>query len=231
LHNGDGIDPDSSSDVYIFNTMIAGQDNCIAIKSGKDAEGRRIGLPSENIRITNCCFTSGGGIAIGSEMSGGVKNVYVRDCVFKNAKIMATIKALRGRGSIAENIRFEDIKFVNTDNNPAFKPTKWSRGVINIDHYYSVEEFDPQTKFPFDEGSPVFRDITFKNIYIEDKSKYPIYMTAVPESPLKNISLENIDAKGRYGFIANNIDGLKLRNVTVKADEGVDYCFKNVSLK
>jgi exo-poly-alpha-galacturonosidase len=84
IFNGDGLNPDSSNNVYIFHSMIASQDDCIAIKSGRDEEGRAIGIPSQHIRISNCTFQSGFGIAVGSEMSGGVNHVRVSDCTFRN---------------------------------------------------------------------------------------------------------------------------------------------------
>ena len=80
IRNGDGIDPDSSTDAYIFNCTFDTGDDCIAIKSGKNPEGFFVAKPTKNVRITYCDFKRGHGISIGSEMSGGVSDVLVQDC-------------------------------------------------------------------------------------------------------------------------------------------------------
>ena len=82
IANGDGLDPDSCSYVNVFGCTIGSQDDCIAVKSGRNEEGRLVGIASEHIRVTNCTFTSGFGVAMGSEMSGGVRDCLVQDCVF-----------------------------------------------------------------------------------------------------------------------------------------------------
>jgi exo-poly-alpha-galacturonosidase len=227
IHNGDGLNPDSSRNVYIFNSMIASQDDCIAIKSGRNEEGRRIGRPSDNIRITNCRFKSGLGVAIGSEMSGGIRNVLVGDCIYEDVYSIASIKAPRGRGNVIENIRYEDIRLINHSNE--HKDCCWFRGAIYIDHYYSHNVFDCKQENPFDETTPVFRDIYFKNITLETVVSNAIYMTALPESPFRNIRLENVKAIGKHGFIANNIEGLILKDVSITAIQGEDFVFWNVN--
>ncbi len=104
VHNGDGIDPDSSSHVYIFNSTFNTGDDCIAIKSGKNPEGNVVARPTENVRIFDCTFERGHGISIGSEMSGGVRNVLVEDCVAGPLLHGMQIKATPERGGFVENI-------------------------------------------------------------------------------------------------------------------------------
>jgi exo-poly-alpha-galacturonosidase len=224
--NGDGLNPDSSSNVYIFNSMIASQDDCIAIKSGRDAEGRKVGIPSENIRITNCRFRSGFGVAVGSEMAGSVRNVFVQDCDFQDAYSIGSIKAPRGRGGIVENIRYEDITFKNYD--LSHSDCRWFRGAIYVDQFYSHETFDADKKEEFNEGTSIIRDVTFRNITLDTITGNAIYLTGLPESPLQNIKLENINAIGKYGLKANNIKGLVLDNVSVDSREDEKYEFNNV---
>ncbi|MFV0343003.1 MAG: glycosyl hydrolase family 28 protein [Anaerocolumna sp.] len=226
IANGDGLNPDSTSNVFIFNSMIASQDDCIAIKSGRDAEGREVGIPSENIRITNCRFRSGFGVAVGSEISGSVRNVFVQDCDFQDAYSIGSVKARRGRGGIIENIRYEDITFKNYD--LSHKDCKWFRGAIYIDQFYGKEPFDPNEAEEFDESTTIMRDITFKNIIVDTITGNAIYLTGLPESPLKNIRLENVNAVGKYGLKANNIRGLILDNVSVVSREDENYMFSNV---
>ena len=97
--NTDGIDPDSCSNVIISNVTIDIGDDCIAVKSGMDGQGRRIGRPSENILIENShMFRGHAGVAIGSDASGGVRNVTIRDCYFHGTQRGLFIKSKRGRG-------------------------------------------------------------------------------------------------------------------------------------
>ncbi len=227
IHNGDGIDPDSCSNVYIFNSTIGSQDDCIAIKSGRDEEGRRVGIPTKNVRISNCRFESGFGVAIGSEMSGGVMDVVVKDCIFENVYSIGTVKAPRGRGNVIDNILYENISFVNRS--LEHKDCRWFRGAIYIDQFYSHETFDPDEEREYDEGTAEIRNITFKNIDMETLAGNAVYLAGLRESKLKNIRLCNVNATGKYGMKAYNVDGLVMENVKVTAlEDGVDYVFKNV---
>jgi polygalacturonase len=106
--NGDGIDPDSSRNSYIFNCTFDTGDDCIAIKSGKNPEGNRIDRPTENVRIFDCAFIRGHGISIGSEMSGGVRGVLVEDCIAGNLLHGFQIKATKDRGNVVEDVTVRD---------------------------------------------------------------------------------------------------------------------------
>lgn len=226
IANGDGLNPDSCRDVYIFNCHIASQDDCIAIKSGRDEEGRAVGIPSENIRISHCRFTFGFGVAVGSEMSGGVRNVLVEDCTFENTFSIAAVKAPRGRGSVIENITYRNCTMINRDQE--HHDCQWFRGGLYVDNFYSKVEFDPAGTEPRGEGTPLIRNIRFQNITLDTVGGNAIYLTGLPESPLENIHLENVTAVGKHGFIANNIRGLTLDRVSVEAREGTAMRFSNV---
>ena len=108
VHNGDGIDPDSSLNSYIFNTTFDTGDDCIAIKSGKNPEGNVVARPTENVWIAHCRFDRGHGISIGSEMSGGVRNVLVRDCSAGPLLHGMQIKGTRDRGGFVEQVVVRD---------------------------------------------------------------------------------------------------------------------------
>ncbi|WP_426452539.1 glycosyl hydrolase family 28 protein [Paenibacillus sp. S-38] len=225
IFNGDGLNPDSTSDVYIFNSMIASQDDCIAIKSGYNEEGRRVGIPSQNIRITGCTFKSGFGIATGSEMAGGVRNVRISDCRFEDVYSIATIKAPRGRGAVIENVTVEDCTLTNYS--LEHEDCRWFRGAINIDQYYSHAAFDADKIEEVDEGTSVIRNIHLKNIVLDTHAGSAVFMAGLPESPLQNITLENVNALGKYGLKAYNIKGLVMKNVTVTSREDQDVQFHN----
>lgn len=111
IPSSDGIDIDSSDNIEITNTRIAAYDDCISIKSGRDADGRRVARPSENILIENCQFDYGhGGVAMGSEISGGIRNVTVRSCTVDQENWNPIrFKSQPGRGGFVENITFENI--------------------------------------------------------------------------------------------------------------------------
>lgn len=217
MHNGDGIDVDSCQDVVIRNCLISSQDDGIAVKSGRNEEGRRVGIPSRNILIENCIFPSGFGVAMGSEMSGGVEDVYVRNCIFENAFSIASIKAIRGRGSYIRNIHYENclIKNYSTE----YKDTCYFRGAIYLDGFYGEEEFDADKALPVDEGTPIIEDIYFKNLTVDTIAGNAIYLCGLPERHYQNIYMENITAHGKYGMKVKNIDNLQQVNVKVTYDE------------
>jgi exo-poly-alpha-galacturonosidase len=226
IANGDGLDPDSSSNVYIFHSTFDSQDDCIAIKSGRDKEGREVGIPSENYRITNCNFLSGFGVAIGSEMAGSIRNVLVQDCAFQDVYSIGSVKAPRGRGGVIENITFENIVFSNYSRE--HEDGRWFRGAIYIDQFYSHQEFDVLKEEAVNEGTSVIRNITFKDIVLDTIAGNAIYLTGLPESPLCNIVLENVNAIGKYGLKANNIRGFVTNNVSMTAREGETRELQNV---
>lgn len=106
--NGDGIDPDSSANCDIFDCTFSTGDDCIAIKSGKNPEGNAIGRPTEHVRISDCRFLRGHAIAIGSEMSGGVRDVRIEDCVAGNLMFGLQIKGTKERGGYVRDVSVRD---------------------------------------------------------------------------------------------------------------------------
>ncbi|MBQ7944089.1 MAG: glycoside hydrolase family 28 protein [Lachnospiraceae bacterium] len=221
IHNGDGIDIDSCQNVTVKNCLIASQDDGIAVKSGRNEEGRRVGIPSKNIVIENCQFVSGFGAAMGSEMSGGVEDVWVRNCTFKDTFSIASIKAIRGRGNYIRNIHYENCSIDNQSTE--FGDTRWFRGAIYLDGFYGEAEFDADTKITIDEGTPIIEDIYFKDLQVNTIAGNAIYLYGLPERHYRNIYMENIIAHGRYGMKVKNIDGLEMKNVQVTCDEGEAY--------
>ncbi len=214
MYNCDGIDIDSCKDVKITNSLIASQDDCISVKSGRNEEGRRAGIPSENVIIENCAFKSGFGVAVGSETSGGVKDVFVRNCTFENTQSIASIKAIRGRGAYIKNIRYENCSLVN--HSAEYGDTQWFRGAIYIDAFYGDEVFDADAPAEVNEGTPVVDGIYFKDITVDTTAGNAIYMCGLPEAHFKNIYLENVKARGKRGMKVKNIDNLQTINVDVK---------------
>lgn len=116
--NTDGINPSSCRNVRISDCFISVGDDCITIKSGRDADGRKYGKACENITITNCVMLSGhGGVVIGSEMSGGVRRVTISNCVFDGTDSGIRLKSSRGRGGVVEELRVDNIVMKNIQRN------------------------------------------------------------------------------------------------------------------
>lgn len=108
--NGDGLDLESCKNALIVNSTFDVGDDAICLKSGKDEEGRRRGVPTENVIVDNCkVFKGHGGFVVGSEMSGGVRNISVSNCLFLGTDVGLRFKSNRGRGGVVENIFIDGI--------------------------------------------------------------------------------------------------------------------------
>jgi polygalacturonase len=172
--NNDGCDPESSKDVLIRNCDFNTGDDCIAIKSGRNADGRRIRVPSENIIVQDCRMEEGhGGVVIGSEMSGGVRNVYAERCTMDspNLERALRIKTNSVRGGVVENVFMRDVKVGQV-----------SDAVIRINFFY--EEGD------VGEFTPVVRSVDVANVK-SSKSKYAIWIRAYDRSPAAGVRIKD----------------------------------------
>lgn len=212
IFNGDGVDIDSCQNVIIRNSLIASQDDCIAIKSGKDEEGRQVGIPTENIQIYNCTFRYGFGVAVGSEMSGGIRNVSVHDCTFEDTYSFASVKAPRGRGGVIENIDFARITHYN--HSLEHRDCKWFRGCLYVDMFYSVDEYDPNVAEPVNEGTPHIRNLTFADITTETVAGNGVYLCGLPERYIDNVTLRNVHVAAKSGVVIHNVENLGCENFT-----------------
>lgn len=216
--NGDGIDPDSCRHVAIFNSFIASQDDSIAVKSGRDEEGRKVGIPSEDIRISNVRIVSGGGVAIGSEMSGGVRDVVVQDCEFgDDVYSLACIKTTRSRGGVVENLLFENIRhrYLTGEGHDGL----WCRGAICIDQFYACEKPDLAKPSEIGPGTAIIRNITFENVSVETVGGNAIYLAGMPECPLDNIRFKNVKAIGKTGLVVHNVSNLDVSGLRAEDRE------------
>jgi polygalacturonase len=198
--NTDGIAIDSSRNVIVQDSLFRAGDDAIVIKSGKDRDGLRVGKPSENIVIHDCAVEDGhGGIALGSEMSGGIRNVFAYDMDIVRSDFALRMKSMRGRGGAIENIFFEDIEV-----------EKSVFDAIQIDMRYGTPLRKDDTS-----RSPVFRDISFKNITVE-WAKSPYFLQGLPESPIRNLTFENVKVSSIRNGKAIDVEGESYKNVTVR---------------
>lgn len=174
--NTDGIVIDSSKNAMIENSSFSTGDDSIAIKSGLEEEGLRINRPSENIIIRNCDFTEGhGAVTIGSEMSGGVRNVFAENLKFSGTGSGLRIKSARSRGGFIENIWAQNIKMSNIEGEAV---------VINL-------KYKTALKTPEAYREPVLKGIHFKNIEAES-AETGIAIMGFSDGTMEDISFENM---------------------------------------
>ena len=196
--NTDGCDPESCRDVLIENCSFNTGDDCIAIKSGRNGDGRRVNVPSENIVIRGCRMKNGhGGIAIGSEISGGVRNVFGEDCRMDSPALdhALRLKDNAMRGGLLEHIYFRRIAIGQV-----------AHAVLTIDFNYEEAGNGPFT--------PVVRDVVVESV-ASGKSQYALDIQGLPKAPIYDVRLSDcrFDNVAR-GNIIHDVRGLRLDHVT-----------------
>lgn len=214
--NGDGIDFDSCSNVNMSDCTINAGDDAICLKSGRDEAGRKLNRPTENVTITRCKIGTGhGGITIGSEMSGDIRNVNVSDCDLDGTDGGLRFKSVRGRGGVVENINISNIHMRNINEE-----------AIQFNLYYAVKK--PTTRpEPVGEGTPQFRDFHISNITC-DSAKTAMILRGLPEMPIEGITLENVELTAKEpGQIADSRD-ITLKNVKVQTSSNENVGVENV---
>lgn len=208
--NNDGIDPDSCRDLLIENCSFSTGDDCVVLKSGYNEDGWRVGRPTENVIMRHCSSKHGhGGLVIGSEMSGDVRNVFMHDCEFDGTDRAIRIKSRRGRGGVVEKVYARDIKVHNL---------KEEVVILNMD--YSADK-----NAAANEKSPVFRDMCFERIS-GDGAPVAIRITGEPDSFIENIRFEEMQVSAKRGVIASCIRGLRFEDMQIKVQEGPLFDFK-----
>jgi len=201
--NTDGIDPESCKNVHISDCHISVGDDCVCIKSGRDEPARRIGRPAENHTITNCTMLRGhGGVVIGSEMSGGAKNIAVSNCVFDGTDRGIRIKSTRGRGGTVENVRVSNIAM-----------THIREEAITLDLFYTNAPPEPVSP-----RTPHFREIHLSAISGDAEKAGVLF--GLEESPLEGITLSDIALSTKKGLTIKNAKNVDLRGVRIDAETG-----------
>lgn len=202
--NTDGINPESCRNVHISDCHISVGDDCITLKSGRDAQARRLGVPCENITITNCTMLSGhGGVVIGSEMSGSVRKVTISNCVFDGTDRGIRIKSTRGRGGVVEDIRVSNIIMSNI-----------KREAVVLNLKYSEMPVEPMS-----ERTSLFRDISISGLTAVGV-KTPVKIVGLEEAPVTDIILRDINVKNaREKCIFENCERIRLTDVIVNGKE------------
>jgi polygalacturonase len=206
-HNTDGINPESCRNVQIVNCRIDTGDDCVTLKSGIDALGRKMGRPDENITIANCVMYRGhGGVTIGSEMSGGVRNVVVTNCVFNGTDIGIRIKSQRGRGGVVEGIAVSNIVMQDV-------PSPFT-----ITTFYNGKD-KPHEDHPVNEGTPRYRDMLFSNITARG-AREAGSITGLREMPIENLTFSNVHIQAAQGFSCTNANRVTFLDCVIDTSKG-----------
>ncbi len=172
--NNDGCDPEASRDVLIENCTFSTGDDCIAVKSGRNRDGRRVGVPCENVLIRNCTMKDGhGGVSIGSEVSGGIKNIRIEHCHMSSPNLQRALRVKTNsyRGGVIETINFSEVQIGQV-----------AESAIEVDFFYEEGEGGP--------FQPVVRNILVSHVTC-DKSKYAIFLRGYASDPITGVMISH----------------------------------------
>jgi polygalacturonase len=216
--NGDGVDVESCKNVLIEGSTFDVGDDGICIKSGRDEAGRKRGVPTENVIVrNNVVYHAHGGFVIGSEMSGGAKNIWVCDCSFIGTDIGLRFKTTRGRGGVVENIYINNINMIDIPGE-----------AILFDMYYAAVDPVPlagekreaikTVTVPVTEATPQFKNFYIKDVVANGAEK-AIFFRGLPEMNIKDIHLENVTIKAKKGIEIIEAAGIFLKNINVITED------------
>jgi polygalacturonase len=200
--NNDGCNPESCRDVLIDECFFDTGDDCIAIKSGRNADGRRLNVPTENVIVRGCHMKDGhGGVTIGSEISGGVRYVYTEKCTMDSPNLDRALrfKNNAARGGTLEHVYMRDVTVGEV-----------ADSVLSIDFFY-------------EEGAngsfvPVVRDVEMRNV-TSRKSRYGLYLRGIPGSTIEDVRIIDCAFDGvAEGNVMLNVGGVEMRNFRVNGE-------------
>jgi len=197
--NNDGCDPESCVDVLIEGCKFDTGDDCIAIKSGRNRDGRRVNVPTENVVVRGCEMKEGhGGVTIGSEMSGGVRNVFGENCRMDRPNLdrALRLKTNAVRGGFIENVYMRKVTVGQV-----------ADAVVHLDFYY-------------EEGAKGGFLPRVKNIVVEDvtcaKSKHALYLRAFEKAPVEGLRLERCTFENvKEANVLEHVRGLVMKDVRI----------------
>ncbi|MFV0331781.1 MAG: glycoside hydrolase family 28 protein [Dysgonomonas sp.] len=226
--NGDGVDLESCLNSIIVNSIFDVGDDAICIKSGKDEDGRRRNRSTVNVLIDNCkVFQGHGGFVVGSEMSGGVKNISVSNCQFLGTDVGLRFKSRRGRGGVVENIYIRDINMFDIATE-SFLFDLYYGGKSASESLEDGDETPVDTVVPaVDETTPAFRNIYVKNLTSRN-ARRAMFFNGLPEMNISNINVENVVITSEIGAELAESKGINFKNVKIIPKEGPALMLKNI---
>ena len=217
--NGDGIDVDSCSDLTIENCDINTGDDAISLKSGRGLAAMQLGRPTQNILITNCTLVSSidAGLGLGTEMSGGIRDVRLENCTLSGRQNGIFIKSRDGRGGFMENITGENLTI---NNSPTF---------VGIDLVTKgIQASDPVPGAV--EKWALVKNITFNHITVNNVQTLVLGTNIPPARPLDGLTLTDITGKCGRGIILTNVLNAKFDAINVTGFKGELFVTNNVQL-
>jgi polygalacturonase len=224
--NGDGLDLESCRNALVEDCSFDVGDDAICLKSGRDAEGRRRGRPTENVLVRNCVVYHGhGGFVVGSEMSGGVRNIRVRDCTFIGTDVGLRFKSTRGRGGVVENIHIERVQMTGIPTEAILFDLFYGGSAPTEDDVVAAGEVQQEIP-PVSEETPAFRNIVLRDIVCRGARRAAL-LRGLPEMPLQNVRIESTVLSADTGIMAGDIQGLELSNVRLSVTEGVPLSLRD----
>ena len=205
--NNDGCDPDSSKNVLIEDSFFSTGDDCVVIKSGLNEDGWRVGRASENIVVRRLHGERGhGGVVIGSEMSGGVKNVWVTDSEFIGTDRGLRIKSMRGRGGTIENVFYENVKHDHL-----------RLMAVEITAFYGSSNVKPKSVTP-----PTIRGVHVKNLMAHGAAQ-AIDIVGLSELPVSDVTFENVEISSQLGVRCIDCRDVRFSHTTITPQSGVPF--------
>jgi len=226
--NGDGLDIESCKNVLLINSTFDVGDDGICIKSGKDIEGRKRARPAENIIVDNCkVFQGHGGFVVGSEMSGGVRNISVSNCEFLGTDVGLRFKSNRGRGGVVENIYIRDIYMLDIATDSFLFDLFYGGKSASEALDDGIQKSNESGNIAVSEETPCFRNIYVKNL-VSRNARRAMFFNGLPEMNISNINLENAVITSQFGAELVETDKVKFTNVNITPIQGPAYILKNV---
>jgi polygalacturonase len=201
--NVDGIDVDSSRNILIEYCDFSTGDDCVALKSGRAEDGLRVAKPSENIVIRHCRMDEGhGGVTVGSQTSGGIRNVYGYDCAFVGTDRGVRVKTARGRGAAIENLWFENLSMGKIKNEAIL---------------LHMLRYTPRfPAFPVTETTPRLRHLHFRNITYEEAGGDAIQMIGLPELPMNDLHFEDMTIRSATGLSCTDAQDVQFTGLAIQ---------------
>ena len=227
--NGDALDLESCNKALIINNSFDAGDDGICIKSGKDEQGRKRGEPCQNVIVMNNTVLHGHGFVVGSEMSGGVNNIYVDNCTFMGTDVGLRFKSNRGRGGLVENIYISNINMINIPNE-ALIFNLYYGGKGRGEDPNQDEKKAETTIPPVTEETPIFRNIFIKDVTCNGAGR-AVFFNGLPEMRIKNINMENIIvSNAKEGVVLSEADEVNMKNIKIELlKSGKNLKMQNVS--
>ncbi len=200
--NNDGCNPEYCKNVVIKNCLFNTGDDCIAIKAGRNEDGRRVGIKSERILVKDCQMIDGhGGVVMGSEMSAGIQDVFVENCTMSSPNLdrAIRIKTNTKRGGFVENVHVRNIDVGQV-----------KEAVLKVNLFYATYQ-NQRGNF-----MPTVKNITLENVQVKNGGKYGILAKGYADAPIQNITLKNVKIeKVVEALLLENVENLQLINTYV----------------